>query len=129
MLIKKGGEMSVTEQLKQVYSKFYEQREVLGEAPTLMQNVADASFDEKKADEELSKLVSYLMGVPDIQKESFEKAIQIIQEHYDSQPEWKALLVEYFEYVTEKEKEALQAQEEALVKEIEEFTKKLLAEE
>ena len=121
--------MSANEQLKEIYSKYYDQREVLGEAPKLSQDPADSSFDTEKADKELASLVSYLMGVDDIQKESFEKAIEIIQEHYANQPEWKELLVAYFEYTTQKEKEELQAQEEALIKEIEEFTQKLLAKE
>ena len=121
--------MPLNEQLKQIYQKFYNQREVLAGAPPLTQNPSENSFDTKKADEELGKLISYLMGVPDIQQESFEKAVEIIQKHYDSQPEWKELLVEYFEYTTQKEQEELQNQEEALLKEIEEFTKKLLAEE
>lgn len=120
--------MPLAKQLKQIYSKFYEQRSVLAEAPVLSQNPTEASFDFKKADTELARLISYLMGVPDIQKEPFERAMEIIQAHYDSQPAWKELLVEYFEYTTQKEKEELQAQEDALVKEIEEFTKKLLEE-
>ena len=120
--------MSANEQLKEIYSKFYDQREVLGEAPKLSQDPADSSFDMEKADKELASLVSYLMGVDDIQKESFEKAIEIIQEHYANQPEWKELLVAYFDYVTEKEKEQLQAQEDTLIKEIKEFTEKLLTE-
>ena len=75
----------------------------------------------------MAGVISYLMGVADIQKEPFEKAIEIIQAHYDSQPEWKKLLLEYFDYITQKEKEKLQAQEDSLIKEIEEFTEKLLA--
>ena len=120
--------MTVKDQLKQIYTKFYDQRDVLGEAPSLSQDPKANDFDDKKADTELAKLISYLMGVPDIQQETFERAIQIIQEHYDAQPEWKELLVEYFEYSTQKEQEELQAQEDALIKEIKEFTKKLLAE-
>lgn len=124
--IKKGKKMSAIEQLKQIYTKFYNQKEVLTEAPVLSQNPSNIIFDSKKADIELNALISYLMGVPDIQKESFEKVVEIIQKYYDSQPEWKKLLVEYFDYTTQKEKEELQAREDALVKEIEEFTKKLL---
>ncbi len=118
--------MSAIEQLKQIYAKFYNQKEVLTEAPVLSQNPNNIIFDSKKADIELNALISYLMGVPDIQKESFEKVVEIIQKYYDSQPEWKKLLVEYFDYTTQKEKEELQAREDALVKEIEEFTQKLL---
>ena len=120
--------MSLDEQLKQIYTKFYHQRGVLNEAPQLTQDPTNGAFDSQKADVELAKVISYLMGVPDIQKESFERAIEIIQKHYDSQPEWKELLVEYFDYSTQKEEEELKAQEDSLIKEIEEFTKKLLAE-
>ncbi|MGN0919651.1 MAG: hypothetical protein ACI4OR_02700 [Alphaproteobacteria bacterium] len=120
--------MSLNEQLKQIYTKFYNLRDVLNEAPALSQDPVSASFDPKIADTELAKVISYLIGVPDIQKESFERAIEIIETYYETQPEWQALLVEYFDYENQKEKEELQAQEEALVQEIEEFTKKLLLE-
>lgn len=120
--------MSADEQLRQVYAKFYDQREVLAEAPALTQDPVAAGFDTNKADKELGTLVSYLMGVPDIQQESFERAVEIIQDHYADQPEWKDLLIDYFEYTTQKEKEELEAQEAALIKEVEEFTKKLLEE-
>ena len=120
--------MSANEQLRQIYAKFYDQREVLADAPALSQDPIDAGFDPKKADAELAGVVSYLMGVSDIQKESFERTVEIIKEHYENQPEWKELLVEYFEYLTQKEKEELEAQEDALVKEIEDFTEKLLKE-
>lgn len=119
--------MSAEEQLKQIYAKFYDQREVLGEAPDLTQSPDDPQFDSTKADKELAGVISYLMGVPDIQKEDFEKIVEIIQTHYDNQPEWKTLLVEYFEYTTQKEKENIEMQEDALIKEIDDFTDKLLA--
>ena len=120
--------MSAIEQLKQIYTKFYDQREVLTEAPALSQDPTNSSFDEEKADKELANLISYLMGVADIQKESFERIVEIIQEHYDDQPEWKELLVEYFQYTTQKEEENLKKQEDDLIKEIEEFTQTLLDE-
>ena len=120
--------MSSQELLQQIYKKFYDQRGVLSEAPSLTQNPANG-FDAEKADKELAGVISYLMGVPDIQKEPFEHIIKIIQEHYSSQPEWKTLLIEYFEYVNQKEKENLTNQEDSLITEIKEFTKKLLTEE
>ena len=121
--------MSASDLLKEIYTKFYDQREVLVEAPSLSQNPSDTAFDSEKANKELAAVISYLMGVDDIQKESFEQSMKIIQEHYGTQPEWKEVLIEYFEYITQKEKEELEAQEDTLIKEIEEFTKKLLAEE
>ena len=120
--------MLASELLKQVYTKFYNQKQVLNEAPLLTQDPSVSSFNNQKADIELAGLVSYLMGVTDIQKESFEKIIDIIQTHYGHQPEWKELLVEYFEYTTEKEKEELQAQERTLIEEIKAFAQELLEE-
>ena len=120
--------MAANDLLKQIYKKFYDQREVLTEAPVLTQVPDNSDFDESKADAELAGVISYLMGVTNIQEEPFDKIVEIIQQHYNNQPEWKELLVEYFEYMTEKEKEKLQAQEDTLIKEIEEFTEKLLTE-
>ena len=120
--------MSASDMLKEIYAKFYAQREVLEGAPELSQSPDDEAFDTQKADTELAKVISYLMGVSDIKQESFEHALEIIQEHYASQPEWKELLVDYFEYINEKEKEDLLSKEDAIVKEIEEFTEKLLKE-
>ena len=121
--------MSANDSLKALYTKFWEQKEVLSDAPKLTQAPEDPSFDSQKADTELANVISYLMGVQDIRQESFEHAIDIIKKHYDSQPQWKELLIEYFEYTTEKEEEALKLQEDALIKEIQEFAQKLLAEE
>ena len=61
--------MFASELLKQVYTKFYNQKEVLNEAPLLTQDPSVSSFNNQKADIELAGLVSYLMGVTDIQKE------------------------------------------------------------
>ena len=100
----KGEKMSANDLLKTIYTKFYEQQEVLADAPKLTQVPEDTQFDTEKADTELAAVISYLMGVSDIREESFEHAMEIIQKHYDNQPEWKELLIEYFEYVIEKQK-------------------------
>ena len=120
--------MAANELLKTLYTQFYAQRELLSEAPPLTQDPEGATFDLQKAEEEINALISYLMSVPDIQQVEFDKAVEIIQTYYSDQPEWKALLVNYLEYINEKEKEKLQAQEAVLIREIEEFTDKLLAE-
>ena len=123
----KGEKMSANDLLKTIYTKFYEQQEVLADAPKLTQVPEDTQFDTEKADTELAAVISYLMGVSDIREESFEHAMEIIQKHYDNQPEWKELLIEYFEYVIEKQKEKAEKRVDNLIKEIEEFTDKLLA--
>ena len=119
--------MSANELLKQIYSKFYEQKAVLTEGPALTQDPTGEAFDLSLAETELASVISWLMGVEDIQKEPFEHAMNIIREHYMNQPEWKKLLVEYFEYTLQKEREAVQARQANILKEIEDFTKKLLA--
>ena len=121
--------MPANDLLKEVYKKFWEQREVLADAPVLSQDPNSENFDIPKAETELAKLISYFMGVEDIQKTPFEQSINIIKTHYDSQPEWQELLVNYMEYVNEKEEESLLAQESALIEEVKEFTKKLLTKE
>ena len=108
--------MSAKELFIEVYQKFYDQKEVLSEAPVLTQNPKDSDFNSEKAEEELQKVISYLMGVPDIQQVSFENIVDIIQKHYSDQPEWKNLLVDYFIYTTEKKKEALDKRQDEIVK-------------
>ena len=79
--------MSASDLFIQVYKKFYEQKEVLSEAPSLSQDPEKPDFDPNKAEEELQKVVSYLVGVPDVQKVPLEEIVDIIQKHYSNQPE------------------------------------------
>lgn len=109
--------MSARELFIEVYQKFYEQREVLSEAPALTQDPQNANFNPEKAEEELQKVISYLMGVPDIQQLAFENVVDTIQKYYSDQPEWKNLLVDYFVYTTEKKKEDLEKRQDEIVKE------------
>ena len=109
--------MSAKELFIEVYQKFYEQREVLSEAPALTQNPKEANFNPEKAEEELQKVISYLMGVPDIQQVAFEDIVDIIKKHYADQPEWKNLLADYFIYTTEKKKEDLLKRQDEIEKE------------
>ena len=118
--------MSANDLLKEVYQKFWDQREVLTEAPALAQDPHSENFDTSLADTELTKLISYFMGVEDVQKIPFEEAVEIIKTHYASQPEWQKLLVNYMEYLTQKEEESLLAKESALIEEVKAFTQKLL---
>ena len=118
--------MSTEDLFIEVYKKFYEQREVLSEAPVLTQNPEEAEFNFEKADEELQKVISYLMGVPDVQQLSFEETVDILQKHYANQPEWKNLLIQYFIYATEKKKEGLEKHQEEIIQKIEEAAKEIL---
>ena len=121
--------MSANDLLKDIYSLFYEQREVLSEAPQLLQDPTATSFDFNQADTELAKLISYMLGVEDVKNLSFDQAVEIVQKHYANQPEWCELLLNYLKYAIEREKENLIAEEEEILKEISEFTDKLLQEE
>ena len=123
---KSGGKMAAKDLLVDVYQKFYEQKEVLSEAPPLTQNPQEPSFNSDKAEEELRKVISYLMGVPDVQELPFEKIIDIIREHYSNQPEWKNLLIDYFIYTAEKKKEALEKRQDEIVKESNGTIKKII---
>ena len=120
--------MSASDLFIQVYKKFYEQKEVLSEAPSLSQDPEKPDFDPNKAEEELQKVVSYLVGVPDVQKVTLEEIVDIIQKHYSNQPEWKDLLIEYFTWATEKNKEVLEKRENEIIDEIKNYTQKLLSE-
>ena len=120
--------MSVNESLKNLYSKFYEQKEVLTEAPQLLQDPAKDPFNFDQADAELAKLISYLMGIEDISQIPFAQAVEIVQKHYGDQPEWLELLREYLHYTLEKEKQSLSIEEEKILADISEFTDKLLQE-
>ena len=118
--------MASKDLLTQLYGQLLEQKEVLTEAPALTVDMSQADFDAEKADEELGKVVSYLMGVVDVKQIPFDQAVDIIQTHYSDQPDWKDLLISYLEYLNEKERETLSLQEDKLLKEIQDFTKKLL---
>ena len=121
--------MSANDSLKQIYTKFYEQKEVLSDAPALSQAPNVEPFDFNLADAELIQLISWFLGVADIRNEPFQQILTIIQEHYDSQPAWKELLVQYFRYSLEKEREQVQAQQNEVLKEIEDFANDLLEKE
>ena len=118
--------MPINESLKEIYTKFWRQKSVLTEAPSLSQDPVNPNFNFEVADKELAGVISYLMGVPDITKTPFKEAINIIQKYYSKQPGWKKLLLDYLEYTIEKEQANLTKKEDDIVKKIEEFTNQLL---
>ena len=113
--------MSSKELLLDLYKKFYEQRSVLNGAPKLTidteyQNLD--TFDENTADTELSALVSYMMGTKDVKQLSWNDALGLVEKYYSSQPQWQKLLLDYFSYSLEKEKENIVKQQTTFFQEV-----------
>ncbi len=106
--------MSSKELLFQLYKKFYEQRTVLAGTPTLTIDITSRSpesFDENKANQELTDLVSYMLASKDIRKLPWNDALNLVEKYYSTQPQWQKLLLDYFFYALEKEKESITKQQ------------------
>lgn len=109
--------MDIKGKLFHVYKLFYAQRSVLNGAPPLTipaDQIGTDDFDDARADAELQMLVAYLIGVRDLSQISIRQGIKIVTDAYSSQPQWKELLLDYFDYALSKEEEALKQQGEAL---------------
>ena len=107
--------------LFQIYKKFYQQRSVLKTAPALTINMDLASienFDVEVAGKELSKIISFLLGVQDVSQIPWENSLELVEKYYNNQPQWKRLILHYFAYVLEKEKEELAQEQIDLLKEV-----------
>ena len=113
--------MSSGELLFQLYKKFYEQRAVLKGAPSLTLDVEKLSvdtLDKNLADTELTALISYMMGTKDVKKLSWDDALALVEKYYSNQPQWQKLLLDYFSYNLEKEKENIMSQQSAFFQDI-----------
>lgn len=107
--------------LFQIYKKFYQQRSVLQTAPTLtinMDSVSIENFDVETADKELAKMISFLLGIQDVTQIQWEEALLLVEKYYKNQPQWNKLILDYFSYVLEKEKEQLAQEQIDLLKEV-----------
>ena len=104
--------------LFQIYKKFYDQRSVLQTAPSLTIDINQTNldaFDFALADNEVAALISFLLGIKDLSQVSFDEALALIEKYYNSQPQWQNLLLNYFSYRMEKEKEEIINQQIALL--------------
>ena len=113
--------MSSEELLFQLYKKFYEQRAVLKGAPSLTLDVEKLNvdtLDKNLADTELTALISYMMGTKDVKKLSWDDALALVEKYYSNQPQWQKLLLDYFSYNLEKEKENIMSQQSAFFQDI-----------
>lgn len=116
--------MTWQEQLFTLYNNFYAQRSVLVKAPLLtisMENKTLEDFDIPTATKEIDKLVSYLLGVPDVTKISPLKLLDRIEKSYKTQPFWEKLLLDYIAIWITKQKEILNKEKEKLLKETKEL--------
>jgi hypothetical protein len=126
--------MTVEEKIFQLYQRFYDQRTVLQEAPSLTINPAVIGLREfplQQALTELNAIVSYLLGRSDISKVAFKDALNIIDGAYADQPFWRDLLLGYFDVVLSLQEEAhfrkgemLQQEAEDVMAEIADFEQK-----
>lgn len=113
--------MSSKELLFQLYTKFYEQRSVLTGTPALTLDIEHQTldtFDEKTAETELTALISYMMATKDIKALPWNDALAMVERYYGNQPQWQKLLLDYFSYILEKEKESIIKQQVALLQNI-----------
>ncbi|MBR5130436.1 MAG: hypothetical protein IKV03_04350 [Alphaproteobacteria bacterium] len=102
--------MSAKEKLFTIYQKLYAQRTVLTEAPSLTIDITTLSantMDYNKVRSETSAVISYLMGIRNIDKIEVKNALGIIEKNYSTQPFWKNLILEYLSFANEEEAENL----------------------
>ncbi len=94
-----------------LYKSFWDVREVLTQAPALTMDLSGktvGNIDVLRAEAEVYSLVSYLLSVSDVRNVSVEDILKIIQHTYNSQPFWKDLLLNYVDFVNQKEAEEIQ---------------------
>ena len=90
--------MPVSDKIAQLYQRFYAQRTVLTEAPTLSIDadaIGAAEFPTDKALAEMAAVAGYLMGLPPKSTPSFAKQVEIVQTAYQDQPFWQQLLLDF----------------------------------
>lgn len=90
--------MSISDKISKMYQRFYAQKGILTGAPALTIDanaIGGAEFPTDKAVAEMAAVASYLMGVTDMRKIPFERAVQIVQDAYAAQKFWQDLLFDY----------------------------------
>jgi hypothetical protein len=102
--------MSAKEKLFNIYQSLYAQRTILTEAPALTIDISALSantMDYNAIRKETSAVISYLMGVRDIDKVEVKNALIIVEQNYANQPFWKNLILEYLSFANKEEREQL----------------------
>lgn len=114
--------MSAKDKLFTIYQTLYAQRSVLTQAPALTVDITQFSantMDYKTIRQETAAVISYLMGVRNIDKVDVRNALMSVEKNYTNQPFWKNLILEYLAFANEEEAEQLlkktqKAREDAL---------------
>ena len=102
--------MSAKDKLFTIYQTLYAQRNVLTQAPALTVDISMFSantMDYHTIRKETAAIVSYLMGVKDIDKVNVKNALVSIEKNYSTQPFWKNLILDYLSFANEEEAEQL----------------------
>ena len=102
--------MSAKDKLFTIYQTLYAQRSVLTQAPALTVDIAMFSantMDYHTIRQETAAIVSYLMGVRDIDQVNVKDALMSIEKNYSNQPFWKNLILDYLSFANEEETEQL----------------------
>lgn len=103
--------MTPNEQLWTLYQKLFAQRAVLTKAPALTLDLTSTtpdSFPANQALQEIKQIISYLLGVKNVDTLEAEKALNICQKAYAEQPFWKEVILDFLSYQNQMEENALQ---------------------
>lgn len=109
--------MTENEQLWTLYQKLFAQRAVLTKAPALTLDLTNATPDSFPADQallEIKQIISYLLGVKNVDTLTPEKALAICQKAYAEQPFWKEVILDFLSYQNQMDEMALQDESQKL---------------
>lgn len=109
--------MTPNEQLWTLYQKLFAQRAVLTKAPALTLDLTSTtpdSFPANQALQEIKQIISYLLGVKNVDTLEPEKALNICQKAYAEQPFWKEVILDFLSYQNQMEENALQEESNKL---------------
>lgn len=102
--------MSAKNDLFNIYQTLCSQRTVLTDAPALTVDISAYSantMDYETIRKETAAVISYLMGVRNIDNIEVKKALTIIETNYSNQPFWKELIINYLSFANKEEAEHL----------------------
>ncbi len=102
--------MDLSNSILKLYQRFYAQKELLKDAHTLTINLNQVDITEfptEQAVNEMNRVASYLIGVQDITKVSFDNRVKAVKQAYQNQPFWRELLFDYLDMTLNIEEEKL----------------------
>ena len=102
--------MDLSNSILKLYQRFYAQKELLKDARTLtvdLNQIGETEFPTEQAISEMNRVASYLIGVQDITKVSFDNRVKAVKQAYQNQPFWRELLFDYLDMTLNIEEEKL----------------------